>query len=578
MGKQYYGNDDIHMIMITIVSAMSLVVIQPSHTLYVYYIHIILYIYNYYIQSQSLHPSRSSQYSIIRSHFAQAKMLAPLWSSQPRKRRRKGGWRQQAARAAIAEEPEDSSISFLAAGHLLEWCDGVESATQVRNHMRNALRDGFNHPMVKRLADMGGSSNDSQHCHQGLIQLLEMCGIDKCLTSLPPPSGVSGLVLPSTIIRILHSNYPAMFKTRLGANERMLDNFWEQFIKRPENVKWASTHPALLGKSPRDLRRTIPCSLHEDAGPISKTLSADCVSWSAFLGDGDEKVTHYLSWSDVKEKLKDVNVDIAWDAFLKDFEELATGYVDGSPVARDSNGAVWSFALLFSKGDEECHCNTWGLTHWQNAVDCCSECLANRTSRPFTDLRGVAAWRGSEEMPTEHYLARVRQPLHPIMASPFFTRWCCFPDLMHMMDCKGVTATVLGGLLHYLLTNVLLGSNRDIRLATINAKMKEWYDAHPGSHRIPRILMGNTTLNGWAELHGPAIKAANTRSAVGPFKAIWAEYARADDELDSNASVVINSLATFYDILYTAPMFMSDECIERLQVVCITFGRLFTVP
>jgi len=146
---------------------------------------------------------------------------------------------------------------------------------------------------------------------------------------------------------------------------------------------------------------------------------------------------------------------------------------------------------------------------------------------------------------------------------------------MHMMDCKGVTATVLGGLLHYLLTNVLLGSNRDIRLATINAKMKEWYDAHPGSHRIPRILMGNTTLNGWAELHGPAIKAANTRSAVGPFKAIWAEYARADDELDSNASVVINSLATFYDILYTAPMFMSDECIERLQVVCITFGGAY---
>ena len=57
-----------------------------------------------------------------------------------------------------------------------------------------------------------------------------------------------------------------------------------------------------------------------------------------------------------------------------------------------------------------------------------------------------------------------------------FTRWACFPDLMHMMDCKGVTAVVLGGILHIRVRDARVGPNQNARLALINAKLKEWYD------------------------------------------------------------------------------------------------------
>ena len=441
--------------------------------------------------------------------------------------------------------------------------------------MRNAIRDRIEHPMVKRFSNIGGSGHNSQHCHQGMITLLGKCGIHQCITPLPSTSDVSSVLRPSTLIRLLHERYPSMFRIRLGANERTIKTFWTQFLARDENAKWAATHPALRGKHPIDLRLMVPCSLHQDAGPISKLSSADCVSWSSVLGEGDEKVTHVLSWSYIKAKQNKPDISCAWDVFLKDWEALATGYVDGQAVARHDSGEVWSFALMFAKADEETRCNAWGLTHWQSASECCTECLANRSNRPFTDLRGGAAWRGSETMPTEHYVARARLPLHPIMASPFFTRWACFPDLMHMMDCKGVTSVVLGGLLHILLRERRLGPNQSARLARFNSKMKEWYDDHPGSNRMARILMNNVTADGWADLHGPAIKAANTRSAVGPFRAIWYEYKRADSRYHMDATSVIDNLAGFYSILYEGPMFMSAQSIHKLQVACVEFGAAY---
>ena len=502
-------------------------------------------------------------------------MLAPLWSPErAAKRRRTGGWRQQRAREA-PDDDDTHDMSHLAAGHLLEWCDGVESATQVRDHMRNAIRDRIGHPMVKRFSDIGGSGHNGQHCHQGLMRLLGKCGIHKCITPLPSPSDVSSVLLPSTLIRLLYERYPSMFRIRLGANERMIVKFWTQFLARAENAKWAATHPALRGKLPIELRLTVPCSMHEDAGPISKLSSADCVSWSSIVWEGDEKVTHLLSWSYIKSKSSSLDKSYAWDVFLKDWEALATGFVDGQAVARHDSGEVWSFALMFAKADEETRCNAWGLTHWQSADECCTECLANRSNRPFTDLRGVAAWRGSAAMPTEHYVARARQPLHPFMASPFFTRWACFPDLMHMMDCKGVTAVVLGGILHILPRDARVGPNQNARLALINAKLKEWYDDHPGSNRMPRILLNNVTADGWADIHGPAIKAACTRSAVGPFRAIWNEYKRADSRYHTDATSVIDNLAEFYNILYAAPMFMPAESICKLNVACTDFGAAY---
>ena len=67
----------------------------------------------------------------------------------------RGGWRQRlAVETAMEGQHADSSISRLAAGQLLLWADGAISAAQLQRTMCDALADGLDHPMVKRLADL----------------------------------------------------------------------------------------------------------------------------------------------------------------------------------------------------------------------------------------------------------------------------------------------------------------------------------------------------------------------------------------------------------------------------------------
>ena len=69
-------------------------------------------------------------------------------------------------------EPSDADprgISKLAAGQLLDWCDGDSSAQSVVHHMRHAEQYGLAHPMVHRICQAG----EGQHAHGGLMAVLE---------------------------------------------------------------------------------------------------------------------------------------------------------------------------------------------------------------------------------------------------------------------------------------------------------------------------------------------------------------------------------------------------------------------
>ena len=56
------------------------------------------------------------------------------------------------------------------------------------------------------------------------------------------------------------------------------------------------------------------------------------------------------------------------------------------------------------------------------------------------------------------------------------------------MDCKGVTAIVVGGVIGVLVRHMGLGPNKFVRLHTINAHREEWYGARPRSRRLPNSL------------------------------------------------------------------------------------------
>ena len=49
-------------------------------------------------------------------------------------------------------------------------------------------------------------------------------------------------------------------------------------------------------------------------------------------------------------------------------------------------GSRWDIALLFAKADEETHVRAWGIPSYNGQDEVCSECLANKTTKPFTYL------------------------------------------------------------------------------------------------------------------------------------------------------------------------------------------------
>ena len=105
---------------------------------------------------------------------------------------------------------------------------------------------------------------------------------------------------------------------------------------------------------------------------------------------------------------------------------MSTGELDGNVLAQDGR-KVWKFTLLLVKSDEDVRSNEFGMVHFI-AAECCSDCLANASTRPYTDLRKEAMWRPTEEFEFEAWKLRFRQPHHPLVVSPyccsrFFSSW-----------------------------------------------------------------------------------------------------------------------------------------------------------
>eukprot|EP00959_Pyramimonas_sp_CCMP1952_P003377 70312-Pyramimonas_sp.AAC.1 len=96
-------------------------------------------------------------------------MLSRLWEPiEDTTRRRRGGWRQQMA-IDHTESVEPSSMSHLCWRQMLLWSSGDISASRLQETMADAMRDGLNHPMVVRVAQVG----EGGHAHVGLMTLLE---------------------------------------------------------------------------------------------------------------------------------------------------------------------------------------------------------------------------------------------------------------------------------------------------------------------------------------------------------------------------------------------------------------------
>lgn len=246
------------------------------------------------------------------------------------------------------------------------------------------------------------------------------------------------------------------------------------------------------------------------------------LSISSVLGIGHEKTTQLLIATHVKHKKSEApDLTQLWNTILEDFEVL---------VQKDEASRwPWRFLVLFAVGDEEVRVVEWGLTSYNAAEECCSECKADRQHHPWTDMRRGAAWRGTEFVTLDQYRARFRQPLHPLANSKLTWRYFFFLDCMHIMDCKGMASTIDGSVVFSLIRDERLGSNQQQRLDCINNKLRNFYDRNRHLHKLPKITLNSITgSSGWAELAGPAIKAAGTRAAAPFFAELCREFFNSD--------------------------------------------------
>ena len=146
---------------------------------------------------------------------------------------------------------------------------------------------------------------------------------------------------------------------------------------------------------------------------------------------------------------------------------------------------------------------------------------------------------------------------------------------MHLIDCKGAAAIALGALLFHILGLAELGSNRQQRLDHVNAWLDQWYSQRPGLARLPKLLLSNMTLDGWAELHGKVIKAAATRNAAGAFADMADHFLPGPSPCHTNLRMMVRSLDEIYKAMYGQPMFLSLEALANLESRCFDFGESF---
>ena len=82
----------------------------------------------------------------------------------------------------------------------------------------------------------------------------------------------------------------------------------------------------------------------------------------------------------------------------------------------------------------------------------------------------------------------------------------------------------------------------------------------------------NLTSAGWAQLHGPAIKAAATRSCAPWLRQLCVDFLAPDTERNRLVLQLATDLVAFYEILYATGRFLSDEELGRFKEVCERFG------
>ena len=96
--------------------------------------------------------------------------------------------------------------------------------------------------MVQRIAQLG-HGGDRAHIVQGLVALLQRCGIDSPVMQIESPV-VNAIVSPFQLLLVMSSRYPQLFPELVGMHDdRQLQQFWDHLLAGPHGHRVLSTLP-----------------------------------------------------------------------------------------------------------------------------------------------------------------------------------------------------------------------------------------------------------------------------------------------------------------------------------------------
>ena len=176
------------------------------------------------------------------------------------------------------------------------------------------------------------------------------------------------------------------------------------------------------------------------------------------------------------------------------------------------------------------------------------------------------------------FLGSFRRPLHPLVSHPWWNSHTYRLDLLHLIDHHGIAGNIIGNTFWAHISgermcDVLPGSTVESRLEALNIEIKEFYDANRVDNRLPKLKLDNIKSDTFPELHGPAVKAANTRALVPYVLDLQRRAASMQpNRKHTHMTKVLESLQAAIEIFYTNSFFLSPETVTSLRGIWTGWG------
>ena len=312
--------------------------------------------------------------------------------------------RSRSPRRKLAHSIQESSC---VSGGLIEWGLGNLSAPAFKRQLVRKLRDDQRlgnavDPVLLRFSKIGGNS---KACHRDMRVCLRRCGLDveRFISTVNGEEFVR-CVRPHILLHECCRRNTSVFARSVGADRNLVFRFWDELRMSAVGQKMWRDHPVLRNRTPLDMQHCFPLTLHQDAGPATKTAGTSIISIGGILGVGSEMDSKFVC-SCAKSGDIATSSDPGWALLLGSLGILETGFGPLGPYKAGTidydvagkpflliNDIIWSSLMLFVKADGEQTSVKFGLPG-ASALSLCSECPANRTDMTYTDMSSRAGWR-----------------------------------------------------------------------------------------------------------------------------------------------------------------------------------------